>query len=111
MDDDYITLSGTSVDTITITADDAYVLDTTTMISTVGSSDTISISSYSMNEEWMTVTRGEHKELIDRVEKLERMLAEEARLREEYPTVKNAYEEYRLLLSLVKEHCPKSLTE
>lgn len=57
------------------------------------------------------VTKSEHRELLERVERLEKFMAEEAELRDKYPAVKTAYDEYRLLLVLAKQHTPDILTE
>lgn len=80
--------SSTGIDTISIT------------------SDTITFGDY----EYANVTKAEHNELIGRVAKLEAMLAEEADIRANHPAVKTAYDEYRLLLVLAKQHTGDDLT-
>ena len=86
-----------------------------TTISTMGStgllpdSDTITFSG--IDEQYFTVTKAEHTELMDRVAKLEAVMAEEAELRAKHPALKTAYDEYRLLLVLTKQHTPDILTD
>lgn len=60
---------------------------------------------------YFNVTKTEHKELMDRVAKLEAVMTEEAELRSRHPALKMAYEEYRLLLVLAKQHTPDCLTD
>jgi hypothetical protein len=74
----------------------------------ISDSDTISFSGL---DEYVHVTKTEHTELVDRVAKLEAMLAEEAELRANHPALKQAYDEYRLLLVLTKQHTPAILTD
>jgi hypothetical protein len=71
-------------------------------------SDTITFSGL---DEYVNVTKAEHTELVDRVAKLEAMLTQEAELRANHPAVKQAYDEYRLLLVLAKQHTPAILTD
>jgi len=85
---------------------DTIVLTGGTGINTV--SDTITFSGL---DEYVNVTKAEHNELIDRVAKLEAMLAEEAELRATHPALKMAYDEYRLLLVLAKKHDSDNLTD
>jgi len=84
----------------------AIVITGGTGINTV--SDTITFSGL---DEYVNVTKAEHNELIDRVAKLEAMLAEEAELRANHPALKMAYDEYRLLLVLAKKHDSDNLTD
>lgn len=62
-------------------------------------------------DEYANVTLSQHKELTSRVEQLEKILAEEAELRSQHPALKMAYDEYRLLLVLAKQHTPNILTD
>lgn len=62
---------------------------------------TVSITSL---DDYTTPTRSEHRELTDRIERLEKIIAEEAEIRANNPAVKTAYDEYRLLLALAKQH-------
>lgn len=62
-------------------------------------------------DDFAPVTRSDHNELIERIAKLEAALIEEAELRAKHPAVKTAYDEYRLLLVLAKQHTPDILTE
>lgn len=71
-------------------------------------SDTIVFSNL---DEYTNVTKAEHNELLDRVAKLEAVMAEEAALRAQHPALKTAYDEYRLLLVLTKQHSPDCLTD
>lgn len=71
-------------------------------------SDTIIFSNL---DEYSNVTKAEHNELLDRVAKLEAIMAEEAELRAKHPALQTAYDEYRLLLVLTKQHTPDILTD
>lgn len=62
-------------------------------------------------DDYANVTKTEHKELIERVERLEKSLTEEAELRAQHPALKMAYDEYRLLLVLAKQHTTDILTD
>jgi hypothetical protein len=62
-------------------------------------------------DDFAPVTRADHNELIERINKLEAALTEEAELRAKHPAVKTAYDEYRLLLVLAKQHTPDILTD
>jgi len=73
------------------------------------SDDTITFSD--SDGVYFNVTQAQHSELMDRVAKLEAVMAEEAELRSKHPALKNAYDEYRLLLVLAKQHTPDCLTE
>ena len=78
-------------------------IDTVTLSSpTVTSIGINSVSGISYDD--FGPTRMEHNELLDRVGKLEKIMAEEAEIRANHPAVKNAYDEYRLLLVLAKSH-------
>jgi hypothetical protein len=70
-------------------------------IISISDSDTITFSGL---DEFTNVTKSEHNELLERVNKLEAILAEEAELRANHPALKTAYDEYRLLLVLAKKH-------
>ncbi len=52
-----------------------------------------------------------YEELTKRLEKVEAIIAEEKAIRDNNPAVKNAYDEYRLLLVLAKQHTNNPLTE
>jgi hypothetical protein len=73
-----------------------------------GVGGTITISGI---DDFAPVTRSDHNELIERISKLEAALTEEAELRAKHPAVKTAYDEYRLLLVLAKQHTPDILTD
>jgi hypothetical protein len=73
------------------------------------SSDTITLSG--LDDIYTSPTKADHNELKDRVERLEKIMAEEAEIRAQSPAVKNAYDEYRLLLVLAKQHTSSPLTE
>ena len=45
-----------------------------------------------------------YSEMEERLEKLEKIIAEEAELRSNHPAVKQAYDEYKLLATLAKVH-------
>lgn len=62
-------------------------------------------------DDYANVTKTEHKELMERVAQLEKALTEEAELRAQHPALKTAYDEYRLLLVLAKQHTSDILTE
>lgn len=84
----------------------------TTTISAGGtgiSTDTITFSD--SDGVYFNVTQAQHSELMDRVAKLEAIMAEEAELRSKHPALKTAYDEYRLLLVLAKQHATDSLTD
>lgn len=71
-------------------------------------SDTITLSG--IEDLYTSPTKADHRELMDRVEKLEKLMAEEAEIRAQNPAVKTAYDEYRLLLVLAKQHANDPLT-
>lgn len=71
--------------------------------------DTITLSG--IDDLYTSPTKADHRELMDRVERLEKFMAEEAEIRANNPAVKNAYDEYRLLLVLAKQHANNPLTE
>lgn len=73
-----------------------------------GTASTITLSGI---DDFAPVTRLDHNELIERIVKLEAALTEEAELRAKHPAVKTAYDEYRLLLVLAKQHTPDILTD
>lgn len=83
------TMTSDSIDTI---VSSTYYVD--------NSSCTITLNS----DEYTSPTKKEFKEVINRLEKLEKMIVEEAELREKHPAVKQAYDEYRLLATLAKIH-------
>jgi hypothetical protein len=62
-------------------------------------------------DEFTNVTLKVHKELIARVEQLEKYMKEEEELRSRHPTLKMAYDEYRLLLTLAKQHSNPMIDE
>jgi len=62
-------------------------------------------------DDYANVTKTEHKELMERVAQLEKALTEEADHRAQHPALKMAYDEYRLLLVLAKQHTSDILTE
>jgi hypothetical protein len=74
----------------------------------ISDSDTITFGGL---DQFVNVTKAEHNELLDRVAKLEATMAEEAELRAKHPALKMAYDEYRLLLVLTKQHTPDVLTD
>lgn len=82
--------------------------DVSTITISNTTSDTITFTGL---DEYTTVTQSEHKELIERVAKLEAALTEEAELRAKHPALQTAYDEYRLLLVLTKQHTPDILTD
>jgi hypothetical protein len=92
--------------TTTISTDGITISNGVDIIS-ITDSDTITFSGL---DEFVSVTKAEHNELIERVNKLEAMLAEEAELRANHPALKMAYDEYRLLLVLAKKHDGDDLT-
>jgi hypothetical protein len=71
--------------------------------------DTITLSG--IDDLYTSPTKADHNELMDRVAQLEKLIAEEAEIRSKNPAVKNAYDEYRLLLVLAKQHTNGPLTE
>ncbi len=52
-----------------------------------------------------------YEEMEKRLARLEAIIEEEKRIRDECPAVKNAYDEYRLLLVLAKQHTTNVLTD
>lgn len=52
-----------------------------------------------------------YEEMEKRLRRLEEIIEEEQRIRDECPAVKNAYDEYRLLLVLAKQHTTNVLTD
>lgn len=96
-------ITAQSIDTVTIGAIGANGATGTTSYSSIG----ISTGTY----DDFGPTRKEHNELIERVQKLEKIMAEEAEIRANHPAVKNAYDEYRLLLVLAKQHTTNVLTD
>lgn len=83
----------------TMTSDSISIVPTTVNYVDDGSC-TITLNS----DDYTSPTKTEFKEMIDRLEKLEKMIVEEAELREKHPAVKQAYDEYRLLATLAKIH-------
>lgn len=124
-EENYINLnnmSSLSIDSLTtIDMADYMVSDTITISGTAAQTTTLTGSALSGNigtnttsinlDDYTNVTMGKHKELIERVEKLEAALIEEAELRAKHPALKTAYDEYRLLLALAKQHTPDILTD
>ena len=72
---------------------------TTTISSANIGMGTITSVDYSFE---MSPSRDEFNTVVERLEKLEKVLSEEAELRSNHPALKNAYDEYRLLLVLSK---------
>jgi len=100
-------LTAQSIDTITLTGSSMTTINVP-YISTISNGiNTVSVSGY----DDFGPTRREHIDLIERVEKLEKLMAEEAEIRANHPAVKNAYDEYRMLLVLAKQHTPNILTD
>lgn len=60
---------------------------------------------------WNWDSSGELDLVKTRLDKLESVLLEEKELRDQHPAVKQAYDEYRLLLVLAKQHTPEILTD
>lgn len=52
-----------------------------------------------------------YEEMEKRLAALEEIIAEEKKIRDECPAVRNAYDEYRFLLVLAKRHGPTNLTD
>lgn len=52
-----------------------------------------------------------YEEMEKRLKRVEEIIAEEQRIRDECPAVKNAYDEYRFLLVLAKQHSTIPPTE
>lgn len=100
--------SSTLSDTVTISATGVDYADS---ISTDVIGDTITIGSSAGYDLFTTVSMSEHRELQDRVERLERALLEEEEIRKKHPAVQNAYDEYRMLHSLAKVHSQNDLTD
>jgi hypothetical protein len=94
---------GSSVETITISGAGP----TYTMGSTAGA---VGASSYNWNSSGITIT-DPYEEMEKRLTKLEAIIEEEQRIRDECPAVRNAYDEYRFLLVLAKRNNGDLLTD
>lgn len=112
----YISSSDCSADHIQgCTIDLSNIAATTTSIYTspsvtIGNLTTSQYTQINLDD-YANVTLAQHNELINRVEKLEKIMEEEAELRAQHPALKMAYDEYRLLLVLAKQHTSNILTD
>lgn len=94
----------TAVDTISFPSGSI-----TSAVYSGGTGGTITLNG--IDDLYANVTKSEHNELMERVKKLEQAMTEEAELRAKHPALKTAYDEYRLLLVLSKQHTPDILTD
>jgi len=94
--------SYSSDNTLTI---DLSTIDLSTAATTTMTDSIITISGSSLNEyDLYPPSRDEFNEMKTRVEQLEKIIAEELEIRAKYPAVKQAYDEYKLLSVLAKQH-------
>ena len=102
-----------SVDSITIDLSDSISIDTQLM----NSMSTITLNtSIGANGTWATSSSGitftdPYEEMEKRLKRLEEIIEEEQRIRDECPAVRNAYDEYRFLLVLAKRNKGDLLTD
>ena len=106
-------LTAQSIDTISIDLSDSISVDTQLM----NSMSTITLNtSIGANGTWATSSSGitftdPYEEMEKRLQRLEDIIAEEQRIRDECPAVRNAYDEYRFLLVLAKRNSGDILTD
>lgn len=96
-----------------------------TCISTLDLSDTVTLSintnaadyytttastTFTISDDYLHPSKTEFNELVTRLEKIEQIITEEEEIRRNQPAVKQAYDEYRLLLELAKPN-KKLLTD
>ena len=107
---DTMNMSNTGFTAQEITSIDLGLVDTITLTG-AAAQPTITASSYNWtNGSSITIT-DPYEEMEKRLSALEEMIAEEKRIRDECPAVRNAYDEYRLLLVLAKRTPGDSLTD
>ncbi len=94
-----------TIDLSTVNLTDSYTGDTITITGVPTSSP------YNWNTGSTVTFTDPYEELTKRLEKVEAIIAEEKAIRDNNPAVKNAYDEYRLLLVLAKQHTNNPLTE
>ena len=105
-----------SIDTISIDLSEAISIDSqfanSMSVTTINSIGT----SVGSNGTWVTGASGisftdPYEEMEKRLKRLEDIIAEEQRIRDECPAVRNAYDEYRFLLVLAKRNNGDLLTD
>ncbi len=94
-----------TIDLSTVNLTDSYTGDTITITGVPTSGP------YNWNTGSTVTFTDPYEELTKRLEKVEAIIAEEKAIRDNNPAVKNAYDEYRLLLVLAKQHTNNPLTE
>ena len=94
-----------TIDLSTVNLTDSYTGDTITIAGVPTSGP------YNWNTGSTVTFTDPYEELTKRLEKVEAIIAEEKAIRDNNPAVKNAYDEYRLLLVLAKQHTNNPLTE
>jgi hypothetical protein len=75
------------------------------------SGSTISTVTIGSSDNYSHASKSDLAAVIDRLEKIEAMLLEEAEIRANHPAVERAYDEYRLLMTLSKKNPGDLLTE
>jgi hypothetical protein len=90
---------------------DMSVVDLSSSVDTITITGAVGSGSYNWNTGSTVTFTDPYEELTKRLEKVEKIIAEEKAIRDNNPAVKNAYDEYRLLLVLAKQHTNNPLTE
>lgn len=103
-----------------VTAETIDSIDITTIdLSSLNTQSVTLNTSSGMNGTWGSLVGGSgtitltdpYEELRERLEKLEAIIAEEKKIRDECPAVRNAYDEYRFLLVLAQRNKGDLLTD
>jgi hypothetical protein len=94
-----------------ITAQEIGPITTSMINSGLTSGSTISTVTISSSDNYSHASKSDLAAVIDRLEKIEAVLLEEAEIRANHPAVERAYDEYRLLMTLSKKNPGDFLTE
>ncbi len=105
------TMSSTGIVAEEISTVDMSVIDLSSSVDTITITGAVGSSSYNWSSGSTVTFTDPYEELTKRLEKVEAIIAEEKAIRDNNPAVKNAYDEYRLLLVLAKQHTNNPLTE
>jgi hypothetical protein len=103
------TSGSSSTGDITITLSDSTTTSTIDL-SSIYTSDSIYIDTSTLGVDYNT-KYVDLNEVDDRLAKVEKIIAEEAELRAKHPTLKEAYDHYKFLLELAKDHGNNLLTD
>lgn len=105
-----INLGDLTCDTITLTGLDNYISTPCPSVGNITIGSNSNNSGINWNSSTITFT-DPNQEIMDRLERLEAIIAEEKEIRDNCPAVKNAYDEYRFLLVLAKKNKGDLLTD